>query len=294
MVIGNSGDDVVDVADSDARGRGSNRRPKSLILDVYGRYSAQFQGWIAVGVLVELMELLEVDEQAVRSAVSRMTRRGLLKPEMRGKVRGYSTTPEADALLADGDRRIYVSMEPARLEDGWALVSFSMPESDRDKRHVLRSKLTWHGMGNLSSGLWIGPARLLADVSDTLKQEGFADYTDVFRATYEGLGDVTDLVRSSWDLEALAASYEDFLTAQGPVRDRLRRRRREVSGPEAFAAYTRALHEWRKFPYLDPGLPAELLPDNWPGRRAASLFADIRAMLEPAAFDFATEVATRS
>jgi len=270
-----------------------NRRPKSLILDVYGRYSAQFNGWIAVGDLVTMMDLLDVDEQAVRSAVSRMTRRGLLKPEVRGKVRGYRTTSEADALLADGDRRIYVSMEPASLDDGWVLVSFSMPESDRNKRHVLRSKLTWHGMGNLSSGLWIGPARILDDVSQMLVEEGFAKYADIFRAGYEGLGDVADLVRHSWDLDELASLYQEFLDDQLPIRNILGGQRPSKDA-DAFAVYTRALHEWRKFPYLDPGLPSELLPADWPGLPAAVLFAELRELLEPAAFDFAASVAAGS
>lgn len=281
---------TLQVAPADAARSGGNRRPKSLILDVYGRYSAQFQGWIAVGDLVTIMELLDVDEQAVRSAVSRMTRRGLLKPEVRGKLRGYRTTAEADALLADGDRRIYASMEPAALNDGWVLVSFSMPESDRNRRHVLRSKLTWHGMGNLSSGLWIGPARILDDVSDTLTREGFAEYADVFRASYQGLGDVADLVARSWDLSALAALYQEFLDVQLPVRAALGGVAPDDDA-EAFASYTKALHEWRKFPYLDPGLPAELLPARWPGRLAAEVFADLRALLEPQAFRFAATVA---
>ena len=276
--------------DTAASRSAGNRRPKSLILDVYGRYSAQFRGWIAVSDLVTMMDLLDVDEQAVRSAVSRMTRRGLLEPEVRGKVRGYRTTPEADELLADGDRRIYVSMEPAALEDGWVLVSFSMPESDRNKRHVLRSKLTWHGMGNLSSGLWIGPARVLEDVSETLVREGFAEYADVFRASYEGLGDVSHLVRHSWDIDALAALYKDFLDDQLPVRDALRGAR-PIEPADAFAIYTTALHEWRKFPYLDPGLPSELLPDEWPGRVAANVFAELRSLLEPQAFNYAASVA---
>lgn len=282
--------DLVTVRETGQATRSGNRRPKSLILDVYGRYAAQFHGWIAVGDLVAMMELLDVDEQAVRSAVSRMTRRGLLEPEMRGRVRGYRTTAESDAIFAEADRRIYASMEPARLADGWVLVSFSLPERDRDKRHVLRSKLTWHGMGNLSSGLWIGPARILDGVQTTLEREGFADFADVFRATHEGLGPVGDLVRRSWDLDALAASYQEFLDEQLPVRQALGNRR-PARDDDAFAFYTRALHEWRKFPYLDPGLPAELLPADWPGRPAAQLFAELRSLLEPQAFDYAAGIA---
>lgn len=263
-----------------------SRRPKTLILDLYGRYSPQVQGWIAVGDLVHLMGLLGVDEQAVRSAVSRMTRRGLLHPDLRSKVRGYATTPEADALLADGDRRIYVSMEPAALADGWVLLSFSMPEQQRDKRHVLRSNLMWLGLGNVSSGLWIGPRRLLPEVRSTISRLHFEQYVDVFTADYDGCGDAAALARRSWDLDRLAAEYSLFIEEHKPQLASLQRGRQENSGEQAFVTYTLTLHHWRKFPYLDPGLPAELLPRKWPGRVAAELFADIRERLEPGAFDY--------
>ena len=42
----------------------------------------------------------------------------------------------------------------------------------------------------------------------------------------------------------------------------------------------RVLTDWRRLPYLDPGLPAELLPDGWVGIRAADLFFALRALLE--------------
>jgi len=49
---------------------------------------------------------------------------------------------------------------------------------------------------------------------------------------------------------------------------------------EAFAGYVRVLTDWRRLPYLDPGLPAELLPGGWVGIRAADLFFALRALLE--------------
>ena len=51
----------------------------------------------------------------------------------------------------------------------------------------------------------------------------------------------------------------------------------------AFGDYVRALTDWRRLPYLDPGLPAELLPDGWAGVRAADVFFALRSRLaEPA------------
>jgi phenylacetic acid degradation operon negative regulatory protein len=43
--------------------------------------------------------------------------------------------------------------------------------------------------------------------------------------------------------------------------------------PEAcFRQQTLLVHAWRRFPFLDPDLPAELLPEGWPRRRAHELF----------------------
>src|SRR6266545_3300782 len=79
---------------------GSKGRPKSLILDLYGAYIRRLGGWMAVSNLITLMGQLGVDEQAVRSAVSRLTWMGFgmvangvwmaphrMLPELRDTVR---------------------------------------------------------------------------------------------------------------------------------------------------------------------------------------------------------------
>jgi len=37
------------------------------------------------------------------------------------------------------------------------------------------------------------------------------------------------------------------------------------------------VHAWRRFPFLDPSLPGELLPAGWAGARAAALFGTLHA-----------------
>ena len=39
------------------------------------------------------------------------------------------------------------------------------------------------------------------------------------------------------------------------------------------------LTAWRRLPYLDPGLPAELLPADWSGLAAADLFDELDGLL---------------
>jgi len=54
----------------------------------------------------------------------------------------------------------------------------------------------------------------------------------------------------------------------------------------AFADYLSALTDWRRLPYLDPGLAPELLPARWPGVRAAETFFELQSRLAVPAHRF--------
>ena len=44
------------------------------------------------------------------------------------------------------------------------------------------------------------------------------------------------------------------------------------TGAETFAAQTAIVHAWRRFPFIDPDLPDDLLPRDWPRKAAYELF----------------------
>ena len=263
-------------------------RSRSLIFDVYGAFVRELGNWIAIAHLVRLMGALDVDEQAVRSSVSRFTRKGLLVREVRDGQVGYRLSDHALEILAEGDLRIYDRLEPARLEDGWALATFSIPEEVRGERHQLRTRLTWLGYGNLGAGLWIAPRRMLDRTLEMVDDLSLTDFVDVFEAHYAAFDDLESLVARCWDLDELRQAYRTFLDTFQPVRTDWDTRAPEEAPPDAFGDYVATLHEWRKLPYLDPGLPAELLPDDWEGASAADLFAELRTRLEPAAREHVT------
>lgn len=258
------------------------QQPRQLIVTVYGLYSRDQGGWLSVATLVSLLADLGVDEQAVRSSISRLKRRGILDA-VRRDAAGYQLSQQAQAILREGDVRIFRRSRPP-LSDGWLLAVFSVPESERNKRHVLRSQLTRLGFGTAASGVWIAPAHLYEPTADMLRRLDLTGNATLFRADHLAFGDLREKVRQWWDLDQLAALYEAFLRAHSPV---LRRwRRRGATRPaEAFADYVRVLTDWRQLPYLDPGLPAELLPTDWIGSRAADLFFTLQAQLDGAARD---------
>ena len=263
-----------------ALGESRAAQPRALIITIYGLYAREAGGWLSVAALIRLLSELDVDEPAVRSSISRLKRRGILAGERRDGTAGYALSDRARAILAEGDRRIF---ERRRAEPStqWLLAVFSVPESERQQRHLLRSRLTWLGFGTVSAGVWIAPGHLYGEARDVLEGAGLAPYVDLFRADYLAFGRVADLVAQWWDFAELQRLYDDFCQTYGPVVARWRQRRSVTPSADAaaFADYVLALNDWRRLPYRDPGLPAEVLPRNWRGARAADLFFALRDRL---------------
>jgi phenylacetic acid degradation operon negative regulatory protein len=265
-------------------------RPRAYLTTIYGLYAREEAGWFSVSNLIRMLAQLDVDEPAVRSSISRLKRRGILHAERVNGSAGYALSPQAQAILARGDRRIFTRPR-ATVADGWILVVFSVPESERKMRHLIRSRLSGLGYGTVGPGVWVAPAHLKDETADVLRQDDLMRYVDLFQGGYLSEG-VKEEIATWWDLDSIDKRYRQFVESQAPVLDAWRRRRRKDDEGEAFADYVRALTAWRRLPFLDPGLPSELLPQDWAGEEAADLFQSLRGRLEGPAHRFVDQVRT--
>ncbi|MET8676875.1 PaaX family transcriptional regulator C-terminal domain-containing protein [Streptomyces sp. NPDC004647] len=259
--------------------------PRSLIVTFYGAYGrGRGPGGgrpVPIAALIRLLGAVDVDPPSVRSAVSRLKRRGLLVPaRTESGAAGYVLSDDARQLLDDGDRRIY-DRPAARLGDGWVLAVFSVPEQERHKRHLLRSRLSRLGFGTAAPGVWIAPAQLLEETRHTLERLELSSYADLFTGAHAGFEPTARSVGRWWDLEAVAELHQAFLDAHEPML-RHWEGRRTVDPAQAYRDHLLMLDSWRRVPYADPGLPAELLPGNWPGGRSAEVFAALHSRLRDA------------
>ncbi|MEV0678806.1 PaaX family transcriptional regulator C-terminal domain-containing protein [Actinosynnema sp. NPDC050436] len=267
-----------EVGSAEGDGYAKAAQPRQFIVTLYGLFSRDHAGWLSVASVVALLGELDIDEAAVRSSISRLKRRDVLQADKRGGAAGYALSPAGLAILDEGDHRIF-RRKRATLADGWLLAVFSVPESERHKRHSLRSQLSRLGFGTAAPGVWIAPAHLHEPTADILRSQGLHGYADLFRADHLAFGDLAGKVRRWWDLDQLEGLYSAFLTEHGPSLERWRGRR-AVDERAAFADYVRLLTDWRRLPYLDPGLPEDLLPPEWIGIRAADLFFSLQDRLE--------------
>jgi phenylacetic acid degradation operon negative regulatory protein len=239
---------------------------------------------LSVRSVVKLMEDLRIDSSGVRSSISRLKRRGVLEPMKVDSFAGYSLSDEALEVLREGDARIFGPKRSTEA-DGLVMVAFSVPESERERRHQLRTVLSGPGFGTVSPGLWVAPSVLHDESVRLLEHRGPAPYVEMFHATYENFGTLGDRVARWWDLDAIQAEYLDFISTFEPVKTSWKSSSKDPR--DAFASYLPMLTTWRRLPYLDPGLPLSVLPADRSGSRASELFADLEALLKQPAREHA-------
>jgi len=260
---------------------------RSLLLTVLGEFVLPAGAAVWTLTLVEGLGLLAVEEKAIRQALARTAREGWITPSRSGRRTSWRLTPAGRELLSTGARRIYGFQTPVPAWDGsWLLVLASAPVGSRQHRHLLRTRLAWSGLGSLAPGVWVSPhPGRQPEVRGVLQDLGMADGATFFVALLGELGDPRRIASQAWDLAGVELRYEAFIRQ---VQDL------QPGTPlETFAAQVKIVQEWRRFPLLDPGLPAELLPRPWLGSAAGQLFRSLHAQWKPAA-DAAWRALTRS
>jgi phenylacetic acid degradation operon negative regulatory protein len=235
-----------------------------------GRVPAQRTGgrinvaWTST--LVDVLAKFDVEEKSARQALARTSAEGWLTADRQGRRVRWALTPPGRRLLTEGAERIYAFGQGSRAWDRrWLVLIASVPEAKRELRHRLRTRLSWAGFGSPAPGVWVSPDTTREHEARVILSElGLADGAMSFAALYGTIGRQESIIRQAWDLDAIAVKYEDFIddfTGLHPA-----------PGDATLVAQTRLVHEWRRFPFLDPQLPAELLPARWSGSVAAQLF----------------------
>ena len=108
---------------------------------------------------------------------------------------------------------------------------------------------------------------------------------DLFVGEYRGPHTDRELLERCWDLPAIAEQYREFVARYEP-RLQNERARRTLRDDEAFVERMWLVHDYRKFTYVDPGLPSTLLPAHWPGNAAAAAFREYYSLISGKAAHF--------
>lgn len=251
-------------------------RARSALFDLYGDHLRSRGNAAPVSAVVRLLGPVGIQAPAVRTAISRLVAQGWLVPEALPGGRGYRATPQAVRRIDAAAERIY-RLRREDWDGRWHLALLDRIES-RPVRTRVREQLAWLGFAELSGGTWVSPWER-SELAGALERSGASASTAVVTDF-----DPPERPLQAWDLEGLGARYAAWSAGvDAAVASYADGRGHPERDPDeaAFATRFHLVHEWRKFLFRDPGLPDELLPEDWPGREAAARFTELARQLGP-------------
>jgi phenylacetic acid degradation operon negative regulatory protein len=248
-----------------------------LLLTVFGEYVLPQGRPVWTSTLLHVLGGLEIEQKSTRQALNRLAADGWIMADRAGRRVRWALTEHGKELLSEGAERIYSFGRDRDSWDGrWLVLLVSVPEARRDLRHQLRTRLSWAGLGSPMPGVWVSPhVSRGAEAQQVVQDLGLEVTVFSFSGPFSGIGSERTMVEQAWHLGELANTYEDFVREFAGLRP--------ATGDEVLLAQIRLVHEWRRFPQLDPQLPLELLPPHWIGARAASVFAELHQVWHEAA-----------
>jgi phenylacetic acid degradation operon negative regulatory protein len=268
-----------------AQQAGDHLQARSLLFNLWGDYIQHVGGEARYSTLARYLAEFGISEAALRQALSRMTRQGWLQTRRVAARSCYSLTERGRRRMAEACRRVYTPVDTP-WDGQWRMLVYTLPKELRVTREDLRRELTWTGLAPLASRTWISPNPLEEAIAELVQRYDIAPYAATFTARHTGPDTPQQLVARCWDLQAITEGYDRFLAYWRP---RMEQYRATESLPDdrCFVEKIELVHDYRKFLFVDPGLPQELLPAGWRGLDARRLFQEYYNLLEPGARRFA-------
>jgi len=265
-------------------------KPRAIVWDLFGDHLRYLGGGqIPLRALTALMAVFGVGESTTRVVLSRMRREGWFTTRREGRQTIYWPTARSLRLLDEGRTRIFD--RGGETWDGtWRMVIYAVPEQSRGEREQVRRTLAWHGFGPLAAATWISPHPRLAVVCTALAGLS-ATRIDLLESRSLSPDADREMAARCWDLEGLGRDYRELIACYErlPPAAALA----ALPGPQALRRQVELTASYRALPYRDPDLPAALLPTQWPGRRAHTLFLAAHDALHQPAAAFVRDIVSR-
>ena len=257
-------------------------RARSALFTLFGDVVRPAGGDAWLTTLTGCMATLGFSAQATRTALHRMAVEGWVSPSRAGRFSAYRLTDRGVERLDEAAARIY-RLRAADWDGTWRLLV--SPQAGRIS--AVARELQWSGHGRLTPDVWVSPHATGRTLDRLLATHDLSKTAVRFSTASAGASDDQRIVTTAWDLSELRAAHAEFIDAWLGVTA-------PAQPHDAFAMRIRLVHHWRSFLFLDPGLPAQLLPSDWLGDTAAAVFRRLYDDLDDPAWRFYDELAAQA
>ncbi|MBU0704576.1 MAG: hypothetical protein KKC18_11995 [Chloroflexi bacterium] len=260
---------------------GAQVHPHTLVFSLYGQYVLPREEQVWIGSLIQALGAFGFTAGAVRTLVSRMQRKGLLRGQRMGRRSFYRLTEAGLKEVRWGSKQAFTPPD-GEWDGRWTVITYSVPEAHRERRDALRGALKHWGFGALAPGAWISPHPLPPETEKKLQGLGAWEHLEILSAEHLGPSDSCALAAHSWpQLLALGERYRAYVAEYEPTLHLFEAGILDDKG--CFTAQLRSLVDFVTVTLEDPALPPSLLPKDWSRPSAQLLFKELQRVLsEPA------------
>jgi phenylacetic acid degradation operon negative regulatory protein len=255
------------------------------VIFVFGLYGPERTA-LPGPVLIALLGTLGFSEPTSRSTILRMRRSERLTSVRRGPVVEYALSAASQALTTAVLAPV-VGERPA-WDGSFHGLLFSIPESSRAYRDALRRTAVLAGFGILRPGLLVTPdERRWSRLQPVL--DGAPPGSRLLRVELRlSPEDARSAAAEAWPLDELVRNYRTQVEVLERAAEEYRGR--PPDGPEAVRATWEIMNPLFLVATDDPGLPAALLPEDWPGEPMRRAVVDVAGALQPALSAYVTSL----
>ncbi|MDT3700540.1 MAG: PaaX family transcriptional regulator C-terminal domain-containing protein [Thermincola sp.] len=241
-----------------------------------------------IGTYINIFNELGYSEKSTRLALSRMCANGWLKRVKDGKKSYYFMAERCLKLLGESEEPVILKYkQKEKWDQKWCFFVYSIPKKKSKLSMELRKGLTWLGFGSMSYGIWISPHKHKNALLRLVDQLGIKKFTETFIADGRDLTEDRELAKKCWDLEKINAFYSSFIEEFSTRKLQLIEQYGDnIPDNICFKEKVKIVHQFRKFPFVDPYLPRELWPEGWLADKAIELYEEFREMVVPGANRF--------
>lgn len=151
----------------------------------------------------------------------------------------------------------------------WRIISYEIPENKRKLRDRLRREMQGWGLGPWHRSFWLTPHPVIENLRELVLGKEEEQYIQAFEADY-AFGDREILIEKVWEKSKLEKNYRELFKKWHEVLS---------SSDEKLIKFKKIIDSYIDLLRLDPGLPKELIGENWIGFESWSIFKEIRSIL---------------
>jgi phenylacetic acid degradation operon negative regulatory protein len=211
------------------------------------------------------LRLSEFEKGSIRDAVVRLERVGAVdKLERNGLARIRLTNLGKDILTEETGGR---DSSNTSWDKRWRLVIL---DGTGKQHRALLSALRQLSYRRVARGAYVSPLPVSESTGKLFLQKKWTNLAQVIESRRLILGDDRQWARRLWNLDKLGSQYETFVT----LANRLLKmsRKNNMLLKQSKGGFKEVFDRWFFLYSIDPRLPTQLLPPDWPAGKAKELF----------------------